>query len=142
MRNELSLARLRRGVLSIELIVSTVLLMTVMTFVTSMSFRVNQIWKQIGQQRIAVGELSNQLERLTVLSPDEIQAEIADLRPSDYCARSLDQPELVGVMSDDAIGIRVELKLNWQRRYPAPPIELTGWLPTASSNDEKKIEIE
>ena len=124
----------RRGVVSIELIVAAVLLMTVMTFVTTLMFRVNRVWSEIGQHRVAAMELSNQMEQLTRLTRAEATVAIKSLQPSILCHRTLREPKLVGETSDDELGIRIELQINWQRLPPGQPVALSGWLTNASTN--------
>ncbi len=124
----------RRGIYSIELLVAAVLLMTVMTFVTTLMFRVNRVWSEIGQHRVAAMELSNQLEQLTRLTRDEATLAIKALQPSSLCKSTLPEPTLVGETSEDELGIRIELQINWQRLPPGPPLVLSGWLTTASTN--------
>ncbi len=120
--------RRRNGVTMVELVISAMLLVTVMTFVTSLSYSINLVWKDIGHYRIATGELSNQLENLTRLSRQEAQERVASLRPSEFSARTLREPVLDGQLVEDNLGTRVVLKLNWKRRNPGPPVELAGWL--------------
>lgn len=125
--------RSRRGITAAELIVSAVLLMTVMSFVTTICLRINLVWKDINHHRVAVCELSNQLEELTLLSPPEAQAAIESLQPSAICARSLRKPELAGKLIEDEFGSRIVLQIDWDRRNPGKPVELVGWIASGAS---------
>jgi len=120
--------RPRAGTTLIELVVSAAVLMTIMSFVTTLCVRVNWVWKDIGHRRVAVGELSNQLERLTRLTPRQANQELDSLEASDLCRQTLKLPQLNGTLVDDELGFRIVLQLNWQRRYPGTPVELVGWL--------------
>ena len=111
-----------------ELIVCVAVLLTVMTVSTSMFFQTQRIWQDIRHHRIAVSELSNQLDRLTRLTQQELEAELAKLRPSALCAEALRDPELTGVVNDDSVGTRITLKIKWKRRHGEKPITLCGWL--------------
>lgn len=124
----------RRGVLSIELMVAAAVLMTVMTFVTTLMFRVNRVWSEIGQHRVAAMELSNQLDQLTRLTRAEATLAIKSLQPSNLCRSTCPAPTLVGETSEDELGIRIELQINWQRLPPGPPVVLSGWLTTAATS--------
>jgi hypothetical protein len=126
--------RQRRGITAIELVVSAMLLMTVMTFVTTLCFRINMVWQDIGHHRVAVGELSNQLESLQRMTPAEAQEALGTLQPSALCRRTLRDPELDGEMIKDDLGNRIVLKINWTRQNPGQPIELAAWLATDSSS--------
>lgn len=127
----------RRGVTTIELVVSAMLLMAVMTFVTTLCFRINLVWKDIGHHRVAVGELSNQLESLQRMTPAEAQAAVESLEPSLLCRRTLRDPELEGELIADELGNRIVLQINWARRNPGQPIELAAWLATETDSNEE-----
>ena len=119
---------LRSGMTVIELIVSAMLLLTVMTFMTTLCFRVNMVWKDIGYHRVAVGELSNQLEELQRMTVEEVENELANLQPSELCQMTLRDPRLTGRLVKDELGNRIDLKINWTRQNPGQPISLTAWL--------------
>lgn len=118
----------RGGIAAAELIISAVLLITVMSFVTTICFRINLVWKDINHHRVAMGELSNQLEELTQLSPQEARTAVDSLKPTAICARSLQNPEITGEVVDDELGSRILLQLNWKRSNPGKAVELVGWI--------------
>lgn len=122
--------RLRRGITAIELVVSAILLISVMTFMTTLCFRINLVWKDIGHHRVAVGELANQLESLQRMTFQGARKAIDDLQPSEICQQSLQNPELTGRLLEDELGNRIVLQINWTRRHPGQPIELAAWMPT------------
>lgn len=128
------------GVTMIELVVTAMLLVTVMTFVTTISYSIHLVWKDIGHHRVAAGELANQLEQLTLMPQQELRDAVASLKPSEVCGRTLRQPELVGELIEDNLGTRIVLKINWSRRHPGKPVELVGWKtqnqPPATSKSE------
>jgi type II secretory pathway pseudopilin PulG len=118
----------RDGFTMLELIVSSLLMIVIMSFVTTLCFRVNLVWKDIAHHRVAAGELSNQLETLTRLSTDEAQSALQSLEASEASQRTLENPTLTGVLSKDELGTRVTIEINWKRRFPGKPIVLAGWL--------------
>lgn len=118
----------RHGVTAVELIVSAVLLMAIMSFITTLGFRINLVWKDVNHHRIATGELSNQLEEITKMTPAEAKSAISILRPSSLCARSLPNPQLSGELIEDELGNMVVMRINWNRRNPGKPVELAGWI--------------
>ena len=133
----------RSGTTMIELVVSAMLLVTVMTFVTTLAFRVGLIWKDTGHHRLAMNELSNQLEVLTSLNPDQIPDALKEVQPSPMVIGTLDQPELSGDWLDDELGRRIVLRLNWQRRNPGKPVTLVGWVSNPGApNSDKSIGVE
>ena len=114
----------------IELVVSAMLLVTVMTFMTTLCFRVNLVWKDIGHHRVAVGELSNQLEELQRMTPEDVEDELTNLQPSELCQLTLRDPKLTGRLVKDELGNRIDLEINWTRQNPGQPIVLSAWLKT------------
>ena len=113
----------------IELTISAIVLVTIMSFITSICLQVSLVWKDIGHHRAAINELSNQLEHLTRLSLADAKQALGSLEPSEACSRTLNSPKLNGELMVDNLGVRVVLQVDWKRRYPGKPIELVGWMP-------------
>ena len=61
----------RKGFTYAEVLVSATILTTIMSLVTVSSFRISRVWKDVRQQKIALNELSNHLDRLTALPVDD-----------------------------------------------------------------------
>lgn len=122
----------RHGLTVTEIIVSAAMLATVMSFVGNLCFRVNLIWSDVNHHRIAVNELSNQLEVLTLMKPEQAATAIKSLKPSLDCSRALKSPELTGEIVEDELGWRVVLRLDWKRPNQSLPTELSGWIAAAS----------
>ena len=80
----------RRGVSLLELLVSGVVLVTVMTLVTTLCIRISSVWKDVGHHRVAVAELSNHLDRLT-----RLDANAAQQNPNKLRSKSLNHHRLV-----------------------------------------------
>lgn len=126
-RNQ-SMQHRRRGTTMIECVVAAGVLMIAMGTVTTMAFRISRIWTQTGHQRIAMDELSNQIERVLDTEPDKIDELIEELQPSEVAMNSLDQPKLLAARVRDELGDRVTLELRWRSAHPIAPVELTGWI--------------
>lgn len=118
----------RHGISSIELVVAATILMTVMTFATTLSFRIHSVIKDTRHVRIATNELANQLERLTLLDLDNATAAVESLEVSEICQTALNEPKLSGTIVKDPLGHRVDLQLVWQTRITRKPIRLSGWI--------------
>ena len=116
------------GITITEVIVSTVLMMTIMGLVGTVCHRVNLIWFDVNHHRVAVSELSNQLEELTALTLDQAAVAVKTIEPSESCRRALASPELNGEIFEDRLGSRILLKINWARAHPAKPVEMSGWI--------------
>jgi hypothetical protein len=125
----------RSGITMIELIVSAVLLMTVMSFATTLCFRINQVWSDIGQHRVALNELSNQLETITRLDVAAAKLAVAEIQPTEVCRRTLIDPEIRGEVTTDNLGTRIQLQINWNRTHPGTPMKLVGWLIPSSESE-------
>ena len=130
----------RAGFTMIEAVVSAGLLMVVMSFVVQMTFRIDGVWSDTTHHRIAIQELSNQLDRLTRLSPDEIQEELEQLEPSDAIRGTLHGAMISGVLINDEFGQRVGLQLNWDKRHASRPMEMSAWLRQPNETNEESQE--
>lgn len=120
--------RQRQGYLMTELVVAAGLLITVMTLVASTATRIGRLWQETARQRTAVTELSNQLERLTLMPVERVREELNGLKPSAPAGAALPEPDLSGELVEDELGRRIVLRINWQRRHPGQPVEMVGWL--------------
>jgi hypothetical protein len=127
-RDQVRQHRCRNGFTMVELVISAMMLVTVMTFVTTLSYSINLVWKDIGHHRVAANELANQLESLTRLPKQDAQIAVSSLEPSELCRRTLKDPELSGQLVEDNLGTRVVLSINWNRRNPGKPVQLVGWV--------------
>ena len=111
-----------------ELLVSAAILLATVSVISTLIFKCGMIWKDVSQRRVAVRELSSQLEELTLLDEDSAQEKIEQLELSEICTERLPEAKLVGVMSEDNLGVRIQLSLNWKRRVESKPVILCGWL--------------
>ncbi len=128
MRSNSARTKPRNGFTLVELLAAVVILTTVIGLVTGLSVRISRVWKDIGQSQIAVAELSNQLDRLTRLQPQQAEEAIRALQPSVHCRRTLANPQLSGQLASTDIGLQITLQLNWNRYTPGKPIQLAGWI--------------
>ena len=126
--NRYPIPKPRAGFTMIEAVVSAGLLMVVMSFVVQMTFRIDGVWGDTHHHRIAIQELSNQLDRLTRLSVEEIQTELQQLQPSEAIHETLHEATISGELVKDEFGQRVALQLNWDKRQPGKPMEMSAWL--------------
>jgi len=139
----------RRGITMVELVISSVMLLTVMTFVTSICFRVNLVWKDVNHHRVALGELTNQLEVLTLMTPEEANTALENLEASETCKRTLASPEMSGEAIEDDLGTRIVLRMAWHPDPEVKPVELAGWIISAkpaskkdASSDDETVDSE
>ena len=111
-----------------ELLVSITILMATVTVITGLIFKCGMIWKDVSQRRVAVRELSSQLEELTLLDQDSVKEKIEALEVSAICTQRLPEAKLTGALSEDNLGVRIQLSLNWKRAVESKPVVLCGWL--------------
>ena len=121
-----------RGTTTIELLVAFTLLSTTLTVSLPLVVRHGRILTTARHYRLALEEVTNQLERLTLLAGPPLAAELERLRPSDFTAARLPGAELRGKLEPAEIGQRLTLSLVWdepQRREA--PVTLAAWFPPA-----------
>ncbi len=116
------------GVTLVEVLVAILLSTVVVSMIASMSVRIQHIWKEINHRRIALTELNNQLEELTRLPHDQMLSALGNLQADTACQTVLDDVRLEGEAIPDQLGTRITLRINWQRRVPGLPLQLSGWL--------------
>lgn len=134
------LTKQRRGVSSIEFLVSFSVMATVMTFATTMTLNISRVWRDIEHQRLAVCELSNQLEEITRLRGESLVERVGQIEPSGFCKQGLDEPRISAKISSDSLGQRIDLELAWERRPAEKKVRLSGWSVSeeVSSDDQPK----
>jgi hypothetical protein len=117
------------GMSALEVIVAFTLLSSVLAFATPLVVRHGRLLTAQRDYRLALDELSNQLERLSALPAAELPAAVAQLAPSEFAAARLHGAELKGELSPADVGQRLTLRLSWdepQRR--AAPVTLAAWI--------------
>ena len=129
------------GVSSIEFLVSFSVMATVMTFATTMTLNISRVWRDIEHHRLAVCELSNQLEELTRLTGESLVERIAEIRPSEFCKRGLNEPQISAEIGSDNLGQRIDLELAWKHQPVERKVRLSGWAieplsPVAEKTDQ------
>lgn len=132
----------RRGVTFAELIVASALLIGGMSLVGRLTVSNGRLLQQSRQDRLAMDEITNQLEWLTTLPSDEVAAAIKDLAPSKHAVSALSNPTLNGELFEDDEGKRVTLSIQWEKPQPSAPIRVTAWLPpvTLPSRDTTQLD--
>lgn len=132
----------RRGTTLIELLVAFTLLTALLGAALPLIVRHQQLLASARTYRLALDELSNQLEILTSLDAKELPAALETLAPSPFAAERLPGAELDAAL--DALGEqpRLTLSLTWDepgRRDK--PLALVAWLdPPAQAPEEKSLE--
>jgi len=125
-----------RGVLKTEAMLATVLLVAAMGFASTMIHRINRLWGNAQRHQFAIGELSNQIDSLVRLTPQQASVALDSIDVSQACKETLKDASLSGVIEKDELGNRVTLQLTWIDRKDANPVELSAWIPDAKTKAE------
>lgn len=121
--------RRRLATSSLEVLVAFTLLTTVLSVSAPLLIRNNRLLAAQRDYRVALDELSNQLDRLTALSPDKLPPAMQQLTPTDFVTSRLPGAELSGGLEPGDLGTRLTLQLSWnepQRRRA--PVTLAAWV--------------
>lgn len=119
----------RRAITSFEVLVAFSLIATVISLSVPLIVRHGRLLATARHYRLAVEELTNQLERIAALPPADIDAAVADIKVTDFTAEKLPGAELTAEIHDAEWGRRLTLHIVWdepQRRET--PLAMTAWL--------------
>ncbi len=118
----------RAGVVQIEVVVAGILLFALISIVPSLGYHLNRIQKESLQYQIAVQTLANELDRLRALDPSDPSRLLQNLPLPSYISDRLPNATMRAVTMHDALGLRVQLSMQWERVGNPPPVEMVGWL--------------
>ncbi len=118
----------RSGLAMTELVVAAGLLITALSLLATLSFRSGKLWQDSRHYKLAADELTNQLERLTLLDEAALDETLANLEVSPAIQTTLSDAKLSGRKIVDEFGPRVVLEINWDRAGKPEPLRLVGWL--------------
>ena len=131
--------RSRRGTTAFEIIVTFSLLTTVISVFGVLAVRHGRLMESHSDYRLALEELSNQLEQLSTLTDEELPGAIEKLAPSDLAKEHLPDAALRGELAPADGGQRITLALTWKETgRPENPLKLSAWRfakPAAASGD-------
>jgi hypothetical protein len=126
--------RLRGGTGSLDTLVAFTLLVTVLSVATPLVVRHTRLLKSQRDYRLALDELSNQMDRLTALSADELPNALNELTPSSFLAERIPGSRLSGELQAAETGFRLKLRLSWDESQQNPPVSLAAWVIRPRSN--------
>ena len=116
-----------------EVVVSALLIAAMISFLGTLVVRNGHMWRETRHVQLAMDELTNQIERITSLPANDIDAALDQLKPSDEVSQSLPDAKLIAKVIDDKDGRRLQLTLDWDRGVPALPLTLVGWIDASLS---------
>ncbi len=128
----------RRGLCMTELLVAATLLIGAMSFLGPLSVRSGRLRQDARHYQSALEEASNQIEQLTALPDDERSAALTELAPSKEAQAALPNPQLSAETIDDADGLRLVIRIQWDRLGQAEPLSLMAWIKPPDDYDEEQ----
>ena len=119
----------RTGTSSLELLISFTLLASVIAFATPLTVKHSRLLAVQRNYRFALDELSNQMDRLALLSGADLREAAAVIEPSDFAAARLPGVEIRGRVESIDVGQRLTLSLSWDDQpRSVPPVSITAWI--------------
>ena len=119
-----------------ELMVSAAVLLATVSLVTSLSFRIQRVWRDVDYQRVAVNELQNHLDRLVRMDEVEADAYLSQLAVTEKTQRVFKTATIVSNSQKDSLGTRITLKIQWESRIPTKPVEMSAWVRGVESDSD------
>lgn len=119
----------RRGITAVEVIVAFTLLSGLLSVAASLIVTHGRMVTAQRHYRLALDELTNQMEHLTSLDASELPAALEALEPSALTSESLKGVHLEGEATPTEAGQQIVLRIWWdepQRREA--PVRLVGWV--------------
>ncbi len=118
----------RHGFTLTELLVSATLLIGMMLMVGQLTVRTGRLWQECRGYRLALDELTNQLDQLAALSAEERDIALTRLAPSESICAALPNPKFISEVRADQDGTRLHLQLAWDRLDGEKQIGLVRWI--------------
>jgi hypothetical protein len=100
-----------------------------LTFSGTLLVRHGRLMAEQRQYRVALDELSNQLERLAGLPFEKLTEAAGSLQTSDFAAERLPGARLKGEVQTEDDCQRLTVSITWaERREGAAPLALSAWI--------------
>ena len=122
---------LRQGIITFELLVSAGLIVCMIGVLAPLTVRTSRMINDGRQVRMAVSELSNQIDFLTRFERERLLEELETLNPSEEVRQALPNAKLAGEVKSDSDGSRLILTIDWDRPVKGNPLSLVAWIDAA-----------
>jgi hypothetical protein len=121
--------RHRAGISTLDTLVAFTLLVTTLSVATPLVVRHGRLLKSQRDYRLALDELSNQMDRLIAMPAGELPAAVQQLAPSDFLTERIPSAQLTGETNQANTGMRVILRISWNEMSGSRmPVTLAGWV--------------
>lgn len=117
----------RAGASSLECVVAFTLLSSALTFAAPLIVKQRRLVNSQREYRLALDEVTNQLERLMTLPSGEVEQAVSQLKLSEFAAMRLPEARLRGELKSVDVGQQVTVSLAWEQPTAAP-VKLSGWI--------------
>ncbi len=119
----------RAGTSTLDALVAFTLLVTTLSVATPLVVRHGRLLKSQRDYRLALDELSNQVECLVTTSASDLPAAIEQLAPSEFLIERIPSAQISGELLTVDGGMRVVLQLTWNElAVRRSPVSLAGWV--------------
>ncbi len=126
-----------------ELVVACTLLASVMTLFVPTVIRSGHARRDLRHHRLALDELSNQMEQLTQLSAEELSSGVEQLQLSEIASGALPDARLSASLVESEDGLRLTLQLAWGNTgRRTNPLTLNTWIYPSTDDDRPSAEKE
>lgn len=109
-----------------EALIALMLLSSTLSVSLSLIVRHGRLLSAERNYRLALDELSNQLERLTSLPASDLADAMKQLKMSSFTAERLPDAELVGELAPVDNGQHVQLRIT-SDKPTGPTVSMSGW---------------
>lgn len=134
--NQASSGTKRSGLTSFEMIVALMLFMSALLVATPLMVRHGRLLVDQRRYRIALDEVSNQLDRLSSLPADQVAAALEQVKVDDWTLARLPGAVLVGQLEPVDLGNRLTLELTYGAEAKQP------WGQPGDGPKRKKVALE
>lgn len=125
----------RFGFVSIEILVAATLLVALISSLAAMQYRLLLVAKDTKHYQLALHEAANQIIELQAAPLPKLDEAIELATINEEVLQSLPGGKMQIEKIADTKGTRVIVRLTWERLGASVPVELTGWISTAPSED-------
>jgi hypothetical protein len=120
----------RRGIIQLEILVSAMLLGALVSCMVGLNFRLLGVVKDTKRYQVALHEATNYVQELTSGGLEELDRRIAQVRLASDIEQVLPGGTVQVQRIEDRTGIRVLVRIVWERSGIPNSVELTGWVST------------
>ena len=125
----------RSAFTSTELVVACSLLVTSISSVAMIAVKTTRLWQGTRHQQIALEELSQEMDRLTHLSPKARLEAITFMEPSKLLTAISPKVTITASWEDEQKN-SIVLQVDWNSAQPKAPVRLVGWFSHKLEGDQ------